>query len=41
MPKVCVRSTWVWQRGLASLGGEKVEIDELVPDDPRGANCRL
>jgi predicted ArsR family transcriptional regulator len=28
-------------KGLASLGGEKVEIDELVPNDPRRANCRL
>jgi predicted ArsR family transcriptional regulator len=28
-------------QGLATLGGEKVAIDELVPTDPRRANCML
>jgi DNA-binding transcriptional ArsR family regulator len=27
--------------GVAALAGDRVEIDELVPHDPRRANCRL
>jgi len=28
-------------QGVAELTGERVVIDELVPHDPRRANCRL
>jgi predicted ArsR family transcriptional regulator len=28
-------------QGLAALTGERVVVDELVPHDPRRANCRL
>ena len=27
--------------GVASLTGNRVIVDELVPHDPRRANCRL
>jgi predicted ArsR family transcriptional regulator len=28
-------------RGIAELAGERLVVDELVPHDPRRANCRL